>query len=193
MRSLTGYARRAQISPGRCANCWCTSAALTVGTLATGCVQAGTATGDFHPMSSRPCGAYTLRSRGLAPAGRLWPPFHSGPHAPCRREPLMSNVRRHKCSEPFLPRFQLNKDFPPRQALNAFVFPLMAGFGIESVTERAMPKLRWRQRTDCTSKSSHQRKHKCIERLTCREVLVGGLGRMALTLAFPPSWTHVSP
>ena len=57
MRTLTGYAQRAQISPGRCANCWCTSAALTVSTLATRCVQAGTPAGDFHPMSSRPCGA----------------------------------------------------------------------------------------------------------------------------------------
>ena len=35
----------------------------------------------------------TLPSSGLAPAWRFRPSFHSGPYAPCRREPLMSNVR----------------------------------------------------------------------------------------------------
>ena len=38
----------------------------------------------------------THRSSGLAPAGRLWPSFHSGPNPPCLREPLNSNVRRRK-------------------------------------------------------------------------------------------------
>ena len=38
----------------------------------------------------------TLPSSGLAPAAQAWPSFHSGPYAPCRREPLMSNARRHK-------------------------------------------------------------------------------------------------
>ena len=36
----------------------------------------------------------TLPSSGLAPAWRFRPSLHSGPCAPCRREPLMSNVRR---------------------------------------------------------------------------------------------------
>ena len=38
----------------------------------------------------------TLSSSGLAPAWRFRPSFHSGPYAPCRREPLMSNVRPRK-------------------------------------------------------------------------------------------------
>ena len=38
--------------------------------------------------------ALTLPSSGLAPAWRFRPSLHSGPCAPCRREPLMSNVRR---------------------------------------------------------------------------------------------------
>ena len=37
----------------------------------------------------------TLRSSGLAPAGRYRPSFHSGPYAACLREPLNSNVRHH--------------------------------------------------------------------------------------------------
>ena len=73
MRTLTGYAQRAQISPGRCANCWCTSAALTVSTLATRCVQAGTPAGDFHPMSSRPCGADQKKPTRVS--GWAWKPF----------------------------------------------------------------------------------------------------------------------
>ena len=35
----------------------------------------------------------TLPSSGHAPAGRFRPSFHSGPYAPCRFRPLMSNVR----------------------------------------------------------------------------------------------------
>ena len=46
-----------------------------------------------HPRCG--CGL-TLPSSGLAPAAQAWPSFHSGP-SPCRlREPLMSNVGRHK-------------------------------------------------------------------------------------------------
>ena len=41
------------------------------------------------------CGL-TLPSSGHAPAGHTWPSFHSGPSVSCRREPLMSNVRRRK-------------------------------------------------------------------------------------------------
>ena len=43
-------------------------------------------------LGYRQCGL-TLPSSGLAPAWRFRPSFHSGPYAPCRREPLMSNVR----------------------------------------------------------------------------------------------------
>ena len=38
----------------------------------------------------------TLPSSGLAPAAQAWPSFHSGPSPRRLREPLMSNVRRHK-------------------------------------------------------------------------------------------------
>ena len=61
----------------------------------------------FQPVSACPMNALTsprprnhdrgltLRSSGLAPAGRLWPSFHSGPKPSCRRQPLTLNVRRH--------------------------------------------------------------------------------------------------
>ena len=61
----------------------------------------------FQPVSSSPMNALTsprprnhdcgltLRSSGLAPAGRLWPSFHSGPKPSCRRQPLTLNVRHH--------------------------------------------------------------------------------------------------
>ena len=45
------------------------------------------------------CGL-TLRSSGRATAARFRPSFHSGPYAPCRREPLMSNVSRRKQPAP---------------------------------------------------------------------------------------------
>ena len=38
----------------------------------------------------------TLRSRGLAPAGWLWPPFHFGSKPASLREPLNSNVSHHQ-------------------------------------------------------------------------------------------------
>ena len=62
----------------------------------------------FQPVSSSPMNALTspwprnhdcgltLRSSGLAPAGRLWPSFHSGPKPSCRRQPLTLNVRAHQ-------------------------------------------------------------------------------------------------
>ena len=47
-----------------------------------------------EPRVQLPCGRrLTLPSSGLAPARRFRPSFHSGPYAPCRREPLMANVR----------------------------------------------------------------------------------------------------
>ena len=66
--------------------------------------------GTFSRVSSSPMNALTspwprnhdcgltLRSSGLAPAGRLWPSFHSGPKPSCRRQPLTLNVRRRKSS-----------------------------------------------------------------------------------------------
>ena len=48
----------------------------------------------------------TLRSRGRAPAGRLWPSFHSWPNPPCLRTPLNSNVSAQK-------RPQFKRSSPP--------------------------------------------------------------------------------
>ena len=56
------------------------------------------------------CGL-TLPSSGLAPAAQAWPSFHSGPSPHRLREPLMSNVRRHKsCRLRPLPADKLPRD-----------------------------------------------------------------------------------
>ena len=46
--------------------------------------------------SARQTRRLTLPSSGLAPAAQAWPSFHSGPSPRRLREPLMSNIRRHK-------------------------------------------------------------------------------------------------
>ena len=50
-------------------------------------------------MALQPTRRLTLPSSGLAPAAQAWPSFHSGPSPRYLREPLMSNVRRHKSIE----------------------------------------------------------------------------------------------
>ena len=128
-----------QISPGKNANCRCTSAAFTVAAVPMGfavmcqlasaawafyavsvrrlaplalrlppdkssrpcpclrlvvilgsrCVQVGTPTGDFHPISSRPCWAHTSPSTGRQTAAQ----FGS---LRCAPAPVTSNVSRRR-------------------------------------------------------------------------------------------------
>ena len=94
MRTFTGCAQRAQISPGRCAKCWCTSAALTLGHLGDRMRPGRPPTGDFHPMSSRPCRVHTLRSRGRATAAASGLHFILGLTRPASARGLTSFVRR---------------------------------------------------------------------------------------------------
>ena len=63
------------------------------------------------------CGL-TLRSSGLAPAGRLWPSFHSGPKPSCRRQPLTLNVRPQKKRKNMVAAFQSRRPFPCPRGCN---------------------------------------------------------------------------
>ena len=70
-------------------------------------IHVGTPTGDFHPITSRPCWAHTLRSTGRAPACvarllRAVSIFPSAPGNTCLRTPVSSNVRQHQLSTPSL-------------------------------------------------------------------------------------------
>ena len=96
IRIVTGYARRAQISPGRCANCWCTSAALTLGHLGDRMrpgrySHRGLPPHEFAPMR----GAHPSFER-TRHGSRFRPSFHSRPYAPCFHARLNSFVKRHR-------------------------------------------------------------------------------------------------
>ena len=68
----------AQISPGKNANCRCTSAAFTVG-----CVPVGFAA--MCQLASHPSAFYAVSVRRLAPLALRLPPDHASRHRPCLR------------------------------------------------------------------------------------------------------------
>ena len=65
---------------------------------------------------------------GLAPAGCYRPSFHSWPSAACLREPLMSNVRRHKSTDrPLSAERQMRKQVPRSGKRLTEVGPVVSG------------------------------------------------------------------